>query len=40
MNGNKSTSEAIIAIKANFSEELKTRYEIINAAIPTATFSP
>jgi hypothetical protein len=33
MNGNKSTSEAIIEIKQLLAE-LKTRYEIINAAIP------
>lgn len=40
MNGNKSTIEMIIEIKATFNEELRIKKEIINAAIPTATFSP
>ena len=39
-NGNKTISEAIIAIKATFRLEPKITNEIIKAAIPTATFNP
>lgn len=39
-NGNKINREIIIAMKATFREELNMTYEIINAAIPIATFRP
>lgn len=38
--GNKRIKEAIIEIKATFKEVLKITKEIINAAIPIATFNP
>jgi hypothetical protein len=34
------TRATIIAMKAVFKEELNMTYEIINAAIPIATFKP
>jgi hypothetical protein len=39
-NGNRTIREAIIEIKATFREEFNSTYEIINAVIPIATFSP
>jgi hypothetical protein len=38
--GNRTTFEAIMAIKAIFKLDLKIRYEITNAATPSATFKP
>ena len=39
-NGNKTISDAIIAINATFRLEPKITNEIIKAAIPVATFNP